>query len=191
MKIGYARVSTLDQQCAMQVVALKRAGCKKIFQEKQSAVKDRPELERLLNVIQKGDLLLVYKLDRLARSLAHLLRILERLQTIGAGLQSLTEPIDATTPAGRMMLQILGSVAEFERSLILERSEAGRRVAMANGIHCGRPRTLPADVEAELVKDYLTGFFTFDGLAHRYGVHPAVVKRAVYRVTKPDSSSLK
>lgn len=190
MLIGYARVSTVDQNSAMQLLALKRAGCRRIFDEKQSAVRQRAELERVLVSLRAGDVLCVYKLDRLARSLSHLLQILERVRAAGACIRSLTEPIDDTTPAGRMMLQVLGSVAEFERSLILERSEAGRRAAKARGVHCGRPRTLPADVEGELVRDWETGFYTFDGLAHRYGVHPATVKRAVYRVHKPGHSSL-
>jgi DNA invertase Pin-like site-specific DNA recombinase len=189
--IGYARVSTNSQDTDMQLRALRRAGVRTIVQEKGSSVGQRPELHRLLGRVEPGTRLVVYKLDRVARSLKDLLGILERLEAAGAGFQSLTEPIDTATPAGRLMLQMLGAVAEFERSLIRERAVAGQRSAMARGVHCGRPRSLDSDVEADIVRFYRTGNYSLDSLADYFGVHPSTVKRAVYRITKPGHSSLK
>ena len=142
MKYGYARVSTLEQDTAMQLTALRRAGCSVVFEEKISAAKKRPRLDELLGLIGRGDVLVVYKLDRLARSLMHLLSIIDHLQQRGAKLKSLTEPVDADTAAGRMFLQVLGSVAEFERSLIRERCIAGQIEAMRRGKMLGRRHKL-------------------------------------------------
>lgn len=116
------------------------AGVRVYFEDQRSGIKRRPELERLLDLIEPGDTLVVYKLDRLARSLADLLRIADRLATSGACLRSLTEPIETTTPAGRMIFQLLGVLAEFERSVILERCNAGRAAAIAEGRPLGRQR---------------------------------------------------
>jgi len=146
----------------------------------------------LLSKLTKSDCLIVYKLDRLARSLKDLLGIIEQLEQIGCGFRSLTEPIDTTNPAGRLMLNILGSVAEFERSLIRQRTMAGQLAARERGVHCGRPRSLPLETEALVVSQYAGGCggYTLDGLASIYQVHPSVIKRAVYRKTKPGHSSL-
>src|SRR6476660_207971 len=112
MLIGYARVSTQDQDTAAQIVALKSAGCELIFQEKASGGRwERPELHRLLGQLRKGDIVVVWKLDRLSRSLKDLLSLMEKIQYLGAGFKSLTEAIDTTSPAGRMMMQIVGSFA--------------------------------------------------------------------------------
>src|SRR3954454_18751767 len=113
MLIGYARVSTTDQETATQVAALKAAGCERIYREKASGGRwDRPELHRLLDQLRKGDVLVVWKLDRLSRSLRDVLTIMERLGESGAGFRSLTEAIDTTTPAGRMMMQMVGAFAD-------------------------------------------------------------------------------
>ena len=191
MIYGYARVSTSEQETTLQIDALVRAGVQQIYQEKTSSVGKRLELRRLLVLLTKDDQLIVYKLDRLARSLKDLLSIIEQLEIIGCGFRSLTEPIDTTNPVGRLMLNILGSVAEFERSLIRQRSMAGQASARQRGIHCGRPRVVKPETEADIVQRYATGAYTLDGLASFMNVHPSVVKRAVYRVTKPDSTSLK
>ena len=191
MIYGYARVSTLEQETTLQIDALERAGVLKIYQEKTSSVGKRLELRKLMAILTKDDQLIVYKLDRLARSLKDLLSIIEQLEIIGCGFRSLTEPIDTTNPVGRLMLNILGSVAEFERSLIRQRSMAGQASARQRGIHCGRPRVVQPETEAVIVLRYASGDFTLHGLASFMNVHPSVVKRAVYRVTKPDSSSLK
>ena len=114
MQIGYARVSTSEQETAAQVAALKAAGCERIYREKASGGRwDRPELHRLLDQLRKGDVLVVWKLDRLSRSLRDVLVIMERLGEVKAGFRSLTEAIDTTTPAGRMMMQMVGAFAEF------------------------------------------------------------------------------
>lgn len=191
MLIGYARVSTSEQETTMQLDALKRAGAQKIFWEKTSSVGARPQLQRTLSSMQPGDTLLVYKLDRLARSLRDLLRLLDKIEQRGGALRSLTEPIDTQSLAGRMMLQMLGAVAEFERGLIRERSMAGQRAAMQRGIKCGRPRGMHPDHEAEVVELYDTGWFAMRVLAEMYGVHLSSIKRAIYRIRKPGHSSLR
>jgi DNA invertase Pin-like site-specific DNA recombinase len=191
MMIGYARVSTQEQDTDLQLRALKRAGCKKIFQEQRSAVSHRPQLNETLERIKSGDVLVVYKLDRLARSLKQLLTIIERLELAGAGFKSLTEPIDTSTPAGRLMMQMLGAVAEFERSLITERSKAGQDAARARGAVFGRKRALAIASEKLLVTDYDSGDYSLSQLATKYGIHESSVKRAVYRVHKPFHTSLR
>src|SRR3954451_9680034 len=119
MLIGYARVSTNDQETATQVAALKAAGCERTYPEKASGGRwDRPELHRLLDQIRKGDVLVVWKLDRLSRSLRDVLTLMERLAEAEAGFRSLTETIDTTTAGGRMMMQMVGAFAEFERAML-------------------------------------------------------------------------
>ena len=126
MRIGYARVSTQDQDTQAQITALKVAGCELLFQEKASGGRwDRPELQRLLGQLRKGDIVVVWKLDRLSRSLKDVLVTLERIEEAGADFHSLTEAIDTTTPAGRMMMQMVGSFAEFERAMLRERTPIG------------------------------------------------------------------
>lgn len=162
MLVGYARVSTNEQETDLQIDALKRAGVEKIFSEKTSSVGKRLQLRRALDSLNRGDTLVVFKLDRMARSLKDLLLLLEQLSQVGAGFRSLTEPIDTASPAGRLMIQMLGAVAEFERSLITERSTAGQRAARERGVRIGRPRSLPAAHEADVVRLYGTGWYTLD-----------------------------
>lgn len=153
-----------------------------MFQEKRSGGDSRrPVLESLLEALQPGDVLVVYKLDRIARSLKHLLQILERVQDAGAEFRSLTEVIDTRSPAGRMMMQIIGAFAEFERELIRERTRVGMRAAMDRGAKVGRPRAMTADEEAECVALWCTRRFTKADLARRYGCHLSSVKRAIGR----------
>lgn len=188
--IGYARVSTNDQETRLQRDALRNAGATKVFEEKASAVAKRPELERCLASMQPGDVLVVWKLDRLARSLRDLLTILERLHGAGAGIRSLTEPVDTATPAGMLMVQVLGAVAQFERSIIRERVVAGQRAARSRGQRWGRPRTLDPAIEAEIVWRYLEGGVTQAELAREFGASVGVVKGAIYRVTNPEAPYL-
>lgn len=183
MFVGYARVSTDQQETDLQLDALRRAGVQRIFEEKGSSVGRRPQLQRALAALRPGDTLVVFKLDRLARSLRNLLDIIERMELAGAGFKSLTEPIDTVTAAGRLMLQMLGAVAEFERSLIRERSIAGQRAAVERGARVGRPRALAADDELEVVQLYGTGCFTQTMLAEIFGCHLASVRRALYRAS--------
>ena len=178
MLIGYARVSTLDQDTGMQRSQLQRAGCSVIYEEKRSAIKTRPELERALASLQRGDVLVVYKLDRLARSLAHLLQVLERLDKAGAGLKSLTEPVDTATPSGTFMLQVLGAAAQFERSLIRERAIAGMVEAYRQGKRFGAMRKLPPEVIAEMKKARGYGL-CWTELGRMYGVSKTTARRYV------------
>src|ERR1700738_2450342 len=139
MLIGYARVSKVDQQdTRAQVKALREAGCKRIYEESASGGRsDRPELHRALDQLREGDILVVWKLDRLSRSLKDLLHILEKIAEADAGFRSITEHVDTTTPAGRMMLQLLGAFAEFERSMIRERTRMGLQVGVICKHYCG------------------------------------------------------
>jgi len=147
MLTGYARVSTDDQDLRLQRASLKEAGCRRIFEEKVSGAKrDRPELARMLDQIRDGDVVVVTRLDRLARSTKDLLDIAEKLKEAGAGLRSLAEPwADTTSPAGRMVLTIFAGIAEFERELIHQRTSSGRVAAKARGVRFGRPPKLTAD----------------------------------------------
>lgn len=185
MIFGYARVSTSDQETTMQIDALKRAGVHRIFQEKSSSIGARTELRKLLAALKKDDLLVVYKLDRLARSLKDLLSILEQIDKAGCGFKSLTEPIDTVSPAGKLMLNILGSVAEFERSLIRERSIAGQVAAYKLGRVPGRPRALTDAQELELFDAWVHGAAK-SNLARRYRVSLDVVRMTIYRVIHPE-----
>ena len=134
MLIGYARVSTDHQEAAAQVTALKAAGCKRIYQEKASGGRtDRRELQKLLTQIQNGDVLVVWKLDRLSRSLRDILEIMERLNKANVRFRSLTEAVDTTTPAGRMMLHIVSSFAEYERAVLHEGTRSGLQLARQSG----------------------------------------------------------
>src|ERR1700722_16511743 len=147
MLVGYARVSTDDQDLTLQRTALKGAGCKRIYEEKVSGAKrQRPELIRMLDHLRAGDVLVVSRLDRLARSTRDLLDIAEQLKQAEAGLRSLHEPwADTTSPAGRMVLTVFAGIAEFERELIHERTGAGRVSAKARGVRFGRPPKLTAN----------------------------------------------
>lgn len=143
MLVGYARVSTLDQNLTLQVDALKQAGCERIFQDKISGSKaERPGLQEVLEYVRKGDTLLVWRLDRLGRSLKHLIETVAQLEERGIGFRSLQEAIDTTTSGGRLVFQIFGALAEFERNLIRERTQAGLAAARARGRKGGRPKAL-------------------------------------------------
>ncbi|WP_236611492.1 recombinase family protein [Xanthomonas fragariae] len=144
MLLGYARVSTDDQDLTNQRAELHAAGCTKIFAEKITGTqRDRPELARMLDHIRSGDVVMVTRLDRLARSTRDLLDIAERIREAGAGLRSLAEPwADTTTAAGRMVLTVFAGIAEFERSLIVDRTRSGREAAKRRGVKFGPSPTL-------------------------------------------------
>lgn len=150
MLVGYARVSTQDQNAALQLDALKAAGCEKVFTEKASgAQRDRPELAAALSYVRSGDSLFVWKLDRLARSLPQLIETVATLEDQGIGFRSLTEAIDTTTAGGKLVFHIFGALAEFERSVIRERTRAGLKAARDRGRKGGRPPALStADLAA-------------------------------------------
>ncbi|MCX8492031.1 MAG: recombinase family protein [Cyclobacteriaceae bacterium] len=139
MKIGYARVSTKDQKLEMQLSALAEYGCEEIFEEKQSAVKVRPQLDKALEKIRKGDVFVVWKIDRLARSLKDLINLVTGFKEKGVGFISLNDKIDTTTAQGRLIFNLFGSFAEFEREIISERTRAGLAEARKHGRTGGRP----------------------------------------------------
>ena len=142
-KVGYARVSTAQQSPQLQIDALQSAGCQKIYQEMASGAKaQRPQLEQMLAQLRSGDVLVVWKLDRLGRSLTHLVQLVNQLLEQDVGLQSLNDPIDTTSAQGRLMFNIFASLAEFERELIGERTQAGLKSARARGRSGGRPKGL-------------------------------------------------
>lgn len=143
MKFGYARVSTQDQDLGVQVQALKAAGCENILSEKVSGTSAaRPELTRLLDKLRPGDVVVVWRLDRLGRSMRHLLELIELFSSNRVEFISLHEQIDTSTATGKMMLHLFAMLAEFERNLISERTKAGLKVARARGRKGGRPRSL-------------------------------------------------
>lgn len=143
MKIGYARVSTLEQNLDLQLDALKQSGCKKIITDEISgSVADRPGLKKLKEELREGDTLVVWRLDRLGRSLKHLIEWINELQALGIGFESLQESITTTTSTGQLLFHIFGALAEFERNLIRERTKAGLAAARARGRLGGRPKQL-------------------------------------------------
>jgi DNA invertase Pin-like site-specific DNA recombinase len=193
MRIGWcARVSTNDQETATQVAALKAAGCERIYREKASGGRwDRPELHRLLDQLRKGDVLVVWKLDRLSRSLREVLTIIERLGDSGAGFSSLTEAIDTTTPAGRMMMQMVGAFAEFERAMLRERTKAGLDSARREGRVGGRRPKLSEQQQSEIRKMITKGDKTAADAARLFKVHPATVSRLLARSSSRKASRAK
>ena len=190
MLVGYARVSTQDQDTALQRDALERHGVRRVFTESGSGVGPRPQLQVALSTLQRGDTLVVWKLDRVARSLPDLLAIQGRLKGAGACIRSLTEPLDTTSPFGEFTFQVLGAVAQLERSMIRERVMAGQAAARARGKRWGRRRVLSPDDEADLVAMYLAGGRTMRELADLWGVGIGTVKCAIYRVIRPDAPYL-
>jgi len=152
MKFGYARISTKEQNLDLQLDALKKAGCKEIFHEVVSGAKtERAELDRLLGLMREGDVLVIWKLDRLGRSLKHLVSLVHELTEKRIGLQSLNDPIDTTTSQGKLIFNIFASLAEFERDLIKERTQAGLKAARARGRTGGRPKGLSEKAQRKAV----------------------------------------
>jgi DNA invertase Pin-like site-specific DNA recombinase len=176
--IGYARVSTEEQDTATQERALQAAGCKRIFREKASGGRwDRPELGRLLDQLRKNDVVVVWKLDRLSRSLKDVLFLMERIQQAEAGFRSLTEAIDTTTPCGRMLMQMIGAFAEFERAMLRERTKAGLNAARQQGRIGGRRPKLHAAQRIEIVRMIRKGRKNAADAARLFGVHPSTISR--------------
>lgn len=179
--LGYARVSKGDEQSnAAQAAALKKAGCRRVFEEAASGGRwDRPALQEMLRQLRENDVVVVWKLDRLSRSLKDLLHIMERIEAAGAGFRSLTEAIDTTTPAGRMMMQMVGAFAEFERAMIRERTSAGLAQARAEGRIGGRRRKLTDRQRAEIAESVLSGRRSAAEMARLFGVSQPTVSRIV------------
>jgi DNA invertase Pin-like site-specific DNA recombinase len=178
MLVGYARVSTQDQNPALQLDALKAAGCEKVFVEKASgAQRDRPELLAALDTLRAGDSLVVWKLDRLARSLKQLIETVELLDSRSIGLRSLTEAIDTTTAGGKLIFHVFGALAEFERSIIRERTKAGLDAARALGKKGGRPPALAAKDLAAAKAMLSDPEITMEEVAKRLQVAPSTLYR--------------
>ncbi len=149
MKVGYARVSTREQNLDLQIDALRKSGCTKVYEETVSGAKtERHKLKQMLEELRADDVVVIWKLDRLGRSLPHLVEIVQHIMKMGAGLQSLNDPIDTTTAQGRLVFNIFASLAEFERDLIKQRTYAGLEAARSRGRMGGRPKGLPNKAHA-------------------------------------------
>lgn len=174
MKIGYARVSTREQSLSMQVDALKKAGCDQIHEEIASGAKtSRPVLEEIMRNLREGDTLIIWKLDRLGRTLAHLIHLTTKLIEIKVGLISLNDPIDTSTAQGRMVFGIFASLAEFERELIRERTQAGLKSARVRGRKGGRPKGMTqAAIEKATIAEalYKNGSVSVKKIAEQLGI---------------------
>jgi DNA invertase Pin-like site-specific DNA recombinase len=176
--LGYARVSTIHQSPDMQLDALAKAGAERIWTEQASGSRDdRPELAALLAYARRGDVLMVWRLDRLGRSLPHLLKVVEDLDAAGVELRSLTEAIDTTTPGGRLVFHVFGAVAQFERALAVERSAAGVAAARAAGRIPGRPALPMSTVEA--IKSLDKGGTPRADIARALGISRSSVYRSL------------
>lgn len=184
MRIAYARVSTEDQTLDLQIDALKKDGCETIYQEHASGKSAaRPELENCLKALREGDSLVVWRLDRLGRNLADLVRIVTDLEGRGVGFVSLTEQINTTSPSGKLVFHLFASLAEFERNLIKERTQAGLKAARARGRVGGRPGKLTGK-DLAMAKALMSDRSNDVGdIAKRFGVH----RSTLYRLTKNEN----
>jgi DNA invertase Pin-like site-specific DNA recombinase len=178
VKIGYARVSTQDQKLDLQLKSLKMAGCQKIFREKVSGFsRQRPEFQRILDQIRPGDIIVVWKLDRLARSTRDLLNTMDTINEAGGKFQSISEPwANTATHAGKMIMTVFAGIAEFERDLIRERTGAGREAAKQRGVRFGRPRKLNPD-QLQVASQLLSEGKTVREIAKTFNVHEATIYR--------------
>lgn len=179
MLFGYARVSTEDQKLEVQTEALEKAGVDRIFTDKISATaKKRPGLNECLRAMEKGDVLVIHRLDRLARSLRQLLDLMDHLDKRGIGLKSLNDSIDTTTAVGRLVVHVIGAIAEFERALISERTAAGLQSAKARGVKIGRERkATPKKIEQ--AKELLRGGMSMKQVAIAVGLAESTLYRDI------------
>lgn len=180
--VGYARTSTQDQDASLQVDALKQAGCKLIFTDTASGSKaSRPELDRMIEHLREGDVVVVWRLDRLGRSLKNLIELVAIFDERGVGFRSLTESIDTTTTGGRLVFHVFAALAQFERELIVERTNAGLAAARARGRVGGRPKALDDKGVATAQKLYRSNEYSVPEIASMLGVSPATVYRNLDR----------
>jgi len=180
MLIGYARVSTTDQNLDLQLDALRRAGCERIFEDHASGAKaKRPGLDWCIQAIEAGDTLIVWRLDRLARSLLKLLEVLQFLDAHNIGLRSLTEAIDTKTLSGKLVLHVMGAIAEFERGLIIERTNAGLQAAKVRGQTFGRPIKMTPEKLEEAKRLMLVEGLSIPQAARRIEVSSASLYAAI------------
>jgi DNA invertase Pin-like site-specific DNA recombinase len=180
MLVGYARVSTDDQELALQRDALAAAGCERIFTDTMSGAKaERPGLAEALDFVRSNDTLVVWRLDRLGRSLTNLIELMTTLAERGVGFRSLSEQIDTTTSGGKLVFHIFGALAEFERELIRERTRAGLAAARARGRQGGRPRKLSPRQVAIAQALYKEGTHSINDICQTLGVSRATFYRAI------------
>ena len=181
MKIGYARVSTEEQNLDLQRHALKASGCEAVYEDSgvSGAAMERPGLAKALARIGPGDVLVVWKLDRLSRSLRHLIEIIDDLGKAGAGFQCIDDDINTTAPGGRLVFQMMGALAEFEREMIRSRTRAGMQAAKRRGVHVGRPAKLAPDQLEHARKLIKLGEMTRGEIAALLGVAPKTLWRAL------------
>jgi DNA invertase Pin-like site-specific DNA recombinase len=179
MKIGYARVSTADQSLDLQLDALTKAGCERIYTEKMSGAKDdRPELAKALDTLRPGDVFVIYKLDRLARSTKRLIEVAEQLKKLNVEFVSIKDNIDTSTPTGKMMFGMLAVLAEFERDIIRERTIAGLEAARARGRKGGRPPANKKKVQQALSL-YDSRNYSISEIEEMTGISKATLYRAL------------
>ena len=191
MRIGYARVSTEDQNTSLQTDALKNAGCEQLFEEKISGKsKDRPELDICLKVLREGDILVVWRLDRLGRSLEHLVQIIRDLESRKIGFLSLTESIDTTNAGGKLIFHIFAALAEFERNLISERTKAGLKAARARGRKGGRKAKLSIADTRKAAAMLLDPLVTKTEVAKHFGISRVTLNSALVRGGFPLNPSI-
>jgi DNA invertase Pin-like site-specific DNA recombinase len=180
--LGYARVSTLDQNADLQADALTAAGCWRVFTDHVSGAKaERPELGRVLEQLRDGDTLVVWRLDRLGRSLRHLIDVVADLSARGVGFRSVTESIDTTTSGGRLIFHVFGALAEFERDLVRERTLAGLQAARRRGRAGGRPALMTKDKTTTAQRMYDQQELTVEQIARALGVSRSTIYRALNR----------
>jgi DNA invertase Pin-like site-specific DNA recombinase len=178
--LGYARVSTLEQNADLQRDALRVAGCWRVFTDHVSGVREqRPELDRVLEALRPGDTLVVWRLDRLGRSLRHLIDVATDLAAREVGFRSLTESVDTTTPGGRLVFHMFGALAQFERELVRERTLAGLAAARARGRNGGRPTIMTADKLAAAQRMYAQRELSGEQIARALGVSRSTLYRAL------------
>ena len=178
--LGYARVSTGEQDTALQVDALEQAGCFKVFTDTVSGALDsRPELDRLREQLRAGDTVVVWRLDRMGRSIRHLIDLMADLEERGVGFRSLTENIDTTSPGGRLIFHVFAALAEFERDLIRDRTRAGLEAARARGRQGGRPSSLTDDQQRTARRMYEQKDMTVEQIGKVLGVSRTTVYRAL------------
>src|SRR3954449_12897912 len=191
MDIGYARVSTGEQTLDLQLDALQKAGCGKVYRETASGAKaERPVLEEVLGYLRPGDTLVVWRLDRLGRSLKHLIEVVAALAERGIGFKSLTEQIDTTTPGGKLIFHVFGALAEFERDLTRERTHAGLAAARARGRLGGRPKKLTDTKQLDLARTlYAGGQTDIATICRTLGISRATLYRYLKQHAREPSAS--
>lgn len=176
MLIGYARVSTDEQNLNLQIDALEQASCSKIFTDTLSGANfNREGLKQALDYAREGDTLIIWRLDRLGRSLKDLIELVQNIEARGISLRSLHEQLDTSSATGKLIYHVFGALAEFERNLIRERTQAGLRAAKARGRIGGRPHKLSEQDKLEIQTLANSGYITIQQIAHRYGVSRATI----------------